>query len=99
MPSDMSEGSLTKLLELVEQECTAKTVHSLLTSAKNTDPTVKLTEANKKALIHKNLRAAIERNAIPPARVYEVLGAAEENGGQHIFYYLPGAVKVNLGND
>jgi hypothetical protein len=76
-----------KLLKLVEQECTAEAVRDLLRKAKKADEQVRVSEANKSAIIQRNLREALDRRSIEYDQVYSLLCAAEENGSQHIFYY------------
>jgi hypothetical protein len=82
-------GSLEKLLGLIHETCTGAMVDELLRKAKEKDKTILVTAKSKEDKIKSNLRIAIERNAIDRQEVYRLLCGAEENGRQHIFYYLP----------
>jgi hypothetical protein len=83
----LSGRRLERLLALVEQECTTEAVQDILREAKASNKGVRVTEKNKALIISKNLRAALDSNAISPEAVYNVLRRSEENGGQHIFLY------------
>jgi hypothetical protein len=66
--------------------CTIKDIHTLLKAAEGTKG-VKLTAKTHAELVNKNLRDAIEANAVSVEAVYDLIRDAEENGHQHIFYY------------
>jgi hypothetical protein len=81
-------AQVEKLLKLLQEHCTVKSIRRLLSKAKDTDKTITISAKNKETIIQRNLRAAITRKAITLNEVYKELYDAEENGGQHIFYYL-----------
>ncbi len=77
-----------ELQELVLEFCTISDIHSLLKTAEE-HKSVKLTAPNIATLVNKNLRDAIEGNAISLDRVHDLIREAEENGHQDIFFYQP----------
>lgn len=87
-----------ELLKLVEEFCTIEDIHGLLKDFEG-HKAVKLTAPNKPILVNKNLRDALDARALPVERLYALVQEAEENGRQHIFYYVPAskdAGKVSL---
>jgi hypothetical protein len=85
--NSLTGQGLTDLLKLVEDKCTNRDIRAILKRAKTGGADVRVSEATKALVVHKNLRAAIEKRLIAEREVYDVLCGAEENGGQHIFYY------------
>jgi hypothetical protein len=79
--------SLDRLLQLVDEHCTSRTITKLLQEAKARDKDIRV--SGNKTSILQNLRDGISRGTIPQADVYQMLCAAEENGNQHVFYYEP----------
>lgn len=77
---------LDEVLSLVEKLCTGDQVRDLLRTKKGNE-SVRITGDDKEDLIRKNLRNALEANAIDIQKVYDLIRDAEENGNQHIFYY------------
>jgi hypothetical protein len=75
-----------ELQDLVLEFCTINDIHSLLKTAEGHDA-VRLTARNFATLVDKNLRDAIEGNAIHLGLVYDLVREAEENGHQDIFFY------------
>lgn len=82
-----------ELQDLVLEFCTVKDIHSLLKRAEG-HPHVRLTAPNLATLVNRNLRDAIEGNAVPIDSVYDLVRDAEENGHQDIFYYQPASRTV-----
>lgn len=79
---------LDKMLILVEEVCTKNAVQDLLRRARSDNSSVRIS-GNKGEVINTNLRDAVNSGAISKAVVYDTLCSAEENGNQHIFYYVP----------
>ena len=77
---------LDEVLRLAEKLCTGDQVRDLLRTKKGNE-SVRITADDKEDLIRKNLRNALEANAIEIQKVYDLIRDAEENGNQHIFYY------------
>ncbi|MCC6394769.1 MAG: hypothetical protein IT167_29515 [Bryobacterales bacterium] len=66
--------------------CTAEQIQSLLRLHKGSDG-VRITAENKEALVSRNLRDAVDAKVITEEQVNNLIRGAEENGGQHIFYF------------
>ena len=79
---------LDETLALVEKMCTTDQIKDLLRKRKGDDG-VRITAENKERLVLKNLREAVETNAIKIDEVFDLLRASEESGDQHIFFYKP----------
>ncbi|MGA2001288.1 MAG: hypothetical protein ABSG52_14960 [Terriglobales bacterium] len=77
-----------ELFRLVELFATSEQVKQLLRLAKDHEA-VRITAENKSDLIQRNLRSAVASKAITLDQVYGLVREAEENGGQHIFYFKP----------
>ena len=77
-----------ELYRLVESFCTSDQIQDLLRTAKG-HKDVRITAEKKGELVSRNLRTAVDAKAISPDQVYELIREAEENGGQHIFYFKP----------
>src|ERR1700721_1070313 len=78
---------LEKLLTLVNEMCTKTAIQGLLRKAKDANSAIRV--SGSKDQVVANLREAIDRQAIQIPEVYSALCAGEENGSQHIFYYVP----------
>jgi hypothetical protein len=83
-----SADDLDKMLILVEQVCTKSAIQDLLRRAQSDDASVRVS-GNKGEVINTHLKSAINSGAIEKSLVYNALCSAEENGNQHIFYYVP----------
>jgi hypothetical protein len=77
---------LEEALSLVEARCTMEQIQGLLRTRKG-DKDVRITAESKDEAVKRNLRAAIEANAIPLDAVFRLIRDSEENGDQHIFYF------------
>jgi hypothetical protein len=75
------------LFELVHRFCTIDQIKAVLRTGEG-NAEVRLSAPSKQELINRNLANAIASNAIPIERIYDLVRDAEENGNQHIFYYL-----------
>jgi hypothetical protein len=82
------------IYKLVAEYCNLEPVQDLLRQHKQDVPKdrrsdVLVSGENKDEIVGTNLRRAVETGIIPKADLYGLLQEAEENGGQHIFYYRP----------
>jgi hypothetical protein len=86
------------LAKLVYEWCTVEQLAALLRMAKYTREEVRVSATTKELLIEKNLREAVETEAVSLESVYDLIREAEENGSQHIFYYkrAPGHAPLSL---
>jgi hypothetical protein len=84
---------LDDALALAEELCTSDQIKNLLRKRKG-DEHVRLTAESKEDLVHRNLREAISAKAIGIEEVFDLIRLAEENGNQHIFYFLPGSKRL-----
>ncbi len=75
-------------LLLVKNLCTAEQIQALLRKRKGIEH-VRISAETKDDLVDRNLRTAVEANAIQVGEVFDLIRYAEENGNQHIFYYKP----------
>jgi hypothetical protein len=83
----MPENSeLDEALKLVLEFCTTDQIKSILRMRKD-DDSVRLSAENKKMLIDRNLRDAVNGGAIKLSEVFSLIQNSEENGAQHIWYY------------
>ena len=83
----MPTANKEELFKLIEHFCTIDQIKALLRTAQgNAD--VRLSAATKKDLIETNLADALNSHALPIEHVYDLVRDAEENGNQHIFYYV-----------
>ena len=76
-------GRYERLLELIEEYCTAEQVKALLRTAMG-NKNVKVSAASKEELIRENLLNALNSHSIDIEKVYDLLREGEENGPQHI---------------
>jgi hypothetical protein len=79
---------LDEALSLVENLCTTEQIADLLRRHKGTK-NVRISAENKEDLVRRNLRTAVETNALDINEVFDLIRSAEENGNQHIFYWRP----------
>jgi hypothetical protein len=79
-------ATIDDLFNLVTEFCTFEQIKSVLESARG-NKGVRLSAPNKGELLNKNLREALDANALPLERVYDLLRDAEENGDQHVLYF------------
>ena len=90
MDADSNIPEIDALLTLLSEECTSAQVADLLRAhQREHKDVVRISAPNKKALLHSNLHTAISRGAIQLEDVCNLLREGEENGSQHIFYYVP----------
>ena len=83
----MALANREELFKLIDHFCTIDQIKTLLRSAEgNAD--VRLSAATKKDLIESNLADALNSHALPIERAYDLVRDAEENGNQHVFYYV-----------
>lgn len=75
-------------LDLVHDHATTEQIQALLRTQKGHE-NVKITADNKKLVVYRNLRDAVESRAIDIEKVFDLIRDSEENGQQHIFYYKP----------
>ena len=89
-------ATIDDLFSLLTELCTFEQIKSVLESARG-NKGVRLSAPNKGELLNKNLREALNANALPIERVYDLLRDAEENGDQHVLYYrVPKALQKGL---
>ncbi len=79
---------LEEALSLVKELCTTEQIQALLRTRKGQE-NVRITAETKYELVDRNLRQAVEANAIEVEKVFDLIRSSEENGNQHIFYYKP----------
>lgn len=84
---------LDEAMSLVENLCTTEQIANLLRKHKGT-ANVRITAENKEDLVRRNLRAAVEANALDVREVFDLIRSSEENGNQHIFYWRPNNSKL-----
>jgi len=80
-------------LQLVQQLCTVEQIQTLLRKHKGNEH-IRISAETKDNLVGRNLRKAIEENALDVSEVFDLIRHAEENGNQHIFYYKPQVKKI-----
>ena len=88
MAIDQDSASLDDLLRLVKLVCTKEQVQGLLRQAKDIGEKPVRVSGNFDA-VALHLRDAIQTEVVTKQSVYELVGEAEENGNQHIFYFKP----------
>jgi len=85
-----------ELFSLIDNFCSGEQITNLLRIYQGTEG-IKLTAPSKEELIKVNLGNAIDARIVPIEKVYDLIREAEENGSQHIFYYIPAGVPKPLG--
>jgi hypothetical protein len=88
-----SHAELDETLSLVEHLCTTEQVKTLLRERKG-EKDVRISAESKAELVQRNLKTAVLAGSITLDKVFELIRIAEENGGQHIFYYRPNSRKI-----
>jgi hypothetical protein len=84
---------LDEALSLVENLCTTEQIASLLRNHKG-NANIRISAENKEDLVRRNLRAAVEANALDVQEIFDLIRSSEENGNQHIFYWRPNNSKM-----
>lgn len=84
---------LDEALSLVENLCSTEQIANLLRRHKGTK-NVRISAETKEDLVARNLRTAIEANALDIQEVFDLIRSSEENGNQHIFYWRPTNAKL-----
>lgn len=79
------------LFVLIEEKCTADQIAAILQSYKKKEKNVRV--SGKKGEIVEHLKDAISEKIIPKSEAIDLLRECEENGDQHIFYFVPKAKK------
>lgn len=79
---------LEDALSLVKNLCTTEQIQNLLRTRKD-HKDVRISAETKDDLVDRNLRVAVEAEAIDLEAVFDLIRSSEENGNQHIFYYKP----------
>jgi hypothetical protein len=92
-----SDLNAEKMYSLLAKLCTAEEIHDLLKPAKKNLPQERKAEVlisgNKEERIA-NLRRAVDAGLVQRTAIHELIREAEENGRQHIFYYVPKSKKL-----
>ena len=79
-------SELDEALKLVLAFCTTDQIKRILRMRKD-DDAVRLSAENKKILVDRNLRDAVNGEAVKLSEVFSLIQNSEENGAQHIWYY------------
>lgn len=93
MPAEPKfDGNMETLFDLIGELCTASDIYDVLKDTKYALPKERKKEiligGNKEDKVL-NLRRAVSENLITREQAYELLRETEENGRQHILYFVP----------
>lgn len=81
-----ADGELDEALGLVLKMCTTEQIKDVLRMRKD-DGAVRVSAENKKVLVERNLKEALQAGAVKIETIFDLIRGSEENGAQHIWYY------------
>lgn len=87
------DENLEVAFKILEEECPADQIKTLLREAKRLDRDGVRVSAVSKALLLENLKKTVGRG-VPASKVFSLVQECEENGSQHIFYFRPRNAQV-----